>query len=148
MTIEPDMNVVEILETRYLPLLDEAAARLRAKHPTFTINVGSASVGGATTFQGHDVYLEALRPNSADPEPNCVALDIGVRDLPGTPTLCSLDVAWGGDGIAPADGLDLLPAEVPFTTEALRSIDAALPRLVEHLELCLHKWEAAYPHSR
>jgi hypothetical protein len=70
------MNVIETLEARYLPLLNQAAARLGEKHPTFKVNVGSGSVGGATTFQGHDVYLEAFRPDGADPEPNCLALQI------------------------------------------------------------------------
>jgi hypothetical protein len=141
------MNVIDTLETRYLPLLNQAAARLREKHPTFTVSVGSGSVGSATTFQGHHLYLEAVRPHSADPEPNCIALEICVRDLPGMPILCSLDVAWGGDGVAPSGGLDLLADEVAFAAEALRLIDDALPQLEKHLDLCLRDWEAAYPQS-
>jgi hypothetical protein len=141
------MNVVETLEARYLPLLNQAAARLGEKHPTFKVNVGSGSVGGATTFRGHDVYLEAFRPGSADPEPNCLALEICVRDLADTPTLCTLGVAWGGDGIPPSDGLDLLPADVVFAPDALRIIDEALPRLEDHFYHCLCDWEAAYPRS-
>jgi hypothetical protein len=142
------MNAVETMETRYLPLLDQAATRLRARHPAFTINVGSGSVGGATAFQGYHLYLEALRPKSADPEPNCVAIEICVRDLPGTPILCDLDVAWGGDGVAPSDGLYLLNGEVRFGPEALRLIDRALPQLEQHLNRCLHDWVAAYPQSK
>ena len=141
------MNVVETLESRYLPLLKQAAARLAERHHTFTINVGSGSVGGATTFQGHHLYLEAVRPNSDSSEPNCVALEICVRNLPGDATLCSLDVAWGGDGVPPSRGLDLLPAEVPFDTEALRLIDEALPQLERHLDLSLRDWELTYPGS-
>jgi hypothetical protein len=141
------MNVVETLEARYLPLLNQVAARLREKHPTFKFNVGSGSVGGATTFQGHDVYLEAFRPDNADPEPNCLALEICVRDLPGTPTLCTLDVAWGGDGIPPTDGLDLLSADVVFAPDVLRMIDEALPRLEDHFDRCLCDWAAAYPQT-
>ena len=141
------MNVVEVLEGRYLPLLNQAALRLRERHPTFAVNVGSGAVGSATSFQGHHVYLEALRPESADPEPNCIALEICVRDLPGTPTLCSLDVSWGADGISPSEGSDLLAAETAFTPEALRRIDEALPRLETHLDRCLYDWEAAYPQT-
>jgi hypothetical protein len=139
------MNVVGTLEARYLPLLNQAAARLCEKHPTFKVNVGSGSVGGATTFQGHHLYLEAFRPDSADPEPNCVALEICVRDLPGTPMLCTLGVACGGDGIPPIDGLDLLPANVVFAPDALRIIDEALPRLEDHFDRCLCDWETEYP---
>jgi hypothetical protein len=141
------MNVVETLKSRYLPLLNQVAARLGEKHPTFKVNVGAGSVGGATTFQGHDVYLEAFRPDSADPEPNCLALEICVRDLPGTPTLCTLDVAWGGGGVPPTDGLDLLPADVVFAPDVLRMIDEALPRLEGHFDRCLCDWEAAYPQT-
>ena len=141
------MNVVATLEARYLPLLNQAAARLGEKHPTFKVNVGSASVGGATRFQGHHLYFEASRPESADPEPNCLALEICVRSLPGTPTLCTLGVAWGGDGIPPADGLDLLPADIVFAPDALRIIDEALPQLEDHFDRCLCDWEAAYPQS-
>lgn len=142
------MNVVETLKARSLPLLEQAATRLREKHPTFTIRAGSGSVGGATTFQGHNFFLEAFRPDSADAEPNCVALEVCVRDLPGTPMLCSLDVSWGGDGLPPSDGLYLLDGDVPFGPAALRLIDEALPRLEQHFDRCLHDWEAAYPHSR
>ena len=141
------MNVVETLEARYLPLLNQAAARLGQKHPTFKVNVWWGSVGDATPFQGYDMYLEAFRPDSADPEPNCLALGICVRDLPGTPTLCTLDVGWGGDRIPPTDGLDLLPADVVFGPDALRIIDEALPRLEDHFDRCLCDWEAAYPQS-
>jgi hypothetical protein len=128
-------------------LLKQAAGRLGDKHPTFKVTVGSGSVGSATTFQGHNVYLEAFRPDSAYPEPNCLALEICVRDLSDTPKLCSLGVAWGGDGIPPTDGLDLLPVDVVFAPDALRMIDEALPRLEDYFDRCLCDWEAAYAKS-
>jgi hypothetical protein len=142
------MVVVEFLRTRYLPLLDQMAIRLREKHPSFTINFGSHSVGDATAYQGYDCFVVAFRLNSADPEPNCVALEIGVRDLTGIPTLCGLDVTWGGDGVAPSEAIDLLNGDVRFGPEAVRLIDEALPRLEQHLDQCLYDWEAAYPQSR
>jgi hypothetical protein len=74
-------------------------------------------------------------------------LEICVRDLPGTPTLCSLGVAWGGDGVPPSNGLDMLPIDIALTPDALRVIDDALPRLQEHFDRCLYDWEAAYPQS-
>jgi hypothetical protein len=140
------MNVVQTLESRYLPLLEQAAARLRETHETFQFNVGSGSVGSLTTFQGHHAYLEAWRHDvKNDRVPNCVALEVCVRDLPGKPTLCDLGVGWGGDGVPPSDGLDLLPREIAFGPEALALIDAALPQLEMHLDRCLRDWEAAYP---
>jgi hypothetical protein len=142
------MNVVETLETRYLPLLHQAAARLRERHPMFAVNVGSGSAGDLTSFQGLDLYLEALRPDSANPEPNCVAMGICVRDLPGTPILCDLGAGWGADGVPPPTaGLDLLPTDIAFGPEALRVIDEALPQLERHIDRCLSDWEAMYPQA-
>src|SRR5262245_19115615 len=141
------MNVVEILETRYLPMLNQAAGRVGEKHPTFTISVGSGSLGASTTFPGHQIYLEAFRPHSADPEPNCLALEITVEDLPGVPRLGSLGVAWGGDGVPPSDGLDLLPTDIGLTPDTLRNIEEALPLLFDHFERCLCDWETAFPLS-
>jgi hypothetical protein len=141
------MTVVQTLEARYLPLLRQTAARLRERHPTFTVNAGSGPVGSLTTYQGHNLYVEADRPNSADPEPNCVALEICVRDVPGTPILCGLGVAWGADGIPPATGgFDPLGVtEIVFGPQALQAIDDALPELERHLDRCLSDWEIAYP---
>jgi hypothetical protein len=140
------MNPVEVLETRYFPLLDRAAAKVREQHPTFRVTAASVPVGAATASQGHLVYLEAWRPNSTDPEPNCLALEIGVHDLSHTPTLSMLHVEWGGDGIRPMDGLDFLPAEIFFAlVEALQIIDEALPQLLEHFDRCLLAWEVAFP---
>jgi hypothetical protein len=148
LTSQRVMNVAETLESRYLPLLNGAAARLREKHPTFRFNVGSGSVGSLTTFQGHNVYLEASRDDAKnDRVPNCVAVEFCVRDLPGHPTLCSLGVSWGGDGVPPSEGLDLLPSEVAFGSKALALIDDAMPQLEKHFDSCLYAWEAAYPQS-
>jgi len=142
------MNVVETLESRYLPLLHQAAARLREKHPTFQFEVRSGPVGSLTTLQGHFAYLEASRNDTTnDRVPSCVALEVCVRDLPGKPALYSLDVCWGGDGVPPMEGLYLLPNEIAFGPEALASIVEALPRLEMHLDRCLSAWEAAYPPS-
>jgi hypothetical protein len=143
------MDVVETLETRYLPLLHCAAERLRERYPTFTLNAGSGPVGRLTSFQGHHVYLEAIRVDESPREPNCVALVICVRDLPGTPVLCDLSTGWGGDGFPPATGeLDLLPpGGVAFGPEALQMIDEVLPRLEGHLDRCLSDWQMMYPRT-
>lgn len=138
-------DVVQILESRYLPRLNEAASRLREGHPSFIINVGSQPIGRATTFKGHHVFVEVDRRGNANPEPNCVAMEICVRDLPGITTLCTLDVNWGGDGEAPMGGSDLLADEVVFDSQALLIIDEALPQLEAYLDQCLCAWEAMYP---
>lgn len=140
------MNPAEVLETRYLPLLHQAAEQLAAQHPTFLLSASSFPADPAAACKDYDIYLEAWRPDLAHPdEPNCLDLAIIVRDLPGTPALRALGVGWGADGIPPTDGLHLLPGQVPFTPEVLPLIDAALPRLLSHFAHCLRAWEAAYP---
>jgi len=139
------MNPIEILNSRYLPKLQAYADQLRQRHPTFVVNTGCVPVGSATPFQGYQAYLSCLRLECADEEPNCVDIVILVRDLPGRSKLCSLDVSWGGDGIAPVNGIDLLTEEIEFTPAALTVIDEAIPRLQEHLDYCLLQWEAKYP---
>jgi hypothetical protein len=139
------LDVVAELETRYLPVLRQMAADLQVLHPSFRINAGSGPVGSLTAFQGHNFYVEADRPGSDNPEPNCVALEICVRDLLGTPILCSLGVSWGGDGIPPCGNLDLLGADLPFGPSAVAVIDRSLPSAREYLTVCLSQWAAAYP---
>ena len=141
------MNPVDTLESRYLPMLTDLAIRIRERHPTFTVKVGSGPVGRATSFQGHHVYLECYRLESVDPEPNCIALELCMRDLLGTPKLCSLGVTWGGDGTPPSEGMEWLEEDVAFGQNAIDEIDEALPQLQEHLEGCLFDWESTYRQS-
>jgi hypothetical protein len=139
------MDPIAILHTTCLPPLNRLAATVRERHPSFRFNVGSGSVGGATSFQGHHVYLECCRINDREPEPNCLALEVCVRDLPGTPRLCTLDVDWGAEGVRPCEGYDALREQIVFTPDAEKIIIDALPTLCTHFERCVQAWEAAYP---
>jgi hypothetical protein len=141
------MDAVQVLERRYLPLLKWIAAELRDQHPTFQINAGAGPIGSPPGSTAYHAYVDAERPGTNDLEPNGVTLYVEVTGLPGTPTLCNLDVGWGADGVPPMDGLDLLPEGVIFGTDAVRLIDDALPTLQAHLDRCLRAWEAAYPRS-
>lgn len=138
--------IVSQLEEACLPALSVHAEGLRSRHPSFEIRVGSGSVGSKTSYQGHHAYLECFRPESWNPEPNCVAIEIGVRGLDGMPMLCDLGVGWGGDGVAPRDGsIDLGHLPEPWGPDAVPRIMDALPTLVRELELNLIAWEQAYP---
>jgi len=132
------------LESECLPRFESIATALRARHPDFRIVVGSGSVGGNTEFQGHHAFIDCDREGSLNPEPNCVALEVCIRDLDCVPTLCSLDVAWGGDGVAPCDTTDHLPDSIPWDGEAVRLIQSRLPILESELEFCLNAWENTY----
>jgi hypothetical protein len=61
--MEP-VNVVETLERRLLPRLEEAAAELRRRHPSLRIDTWSWSVGSSMGYQGHDVGIDCLDPDA------------------------------------------------------------------------------------
>lgn len=137
-------EVIEQLEAGCLPRFENIANALRSKHPDFRIVVGSGSVGSKTTFQGHFVFIECDRLGSANPEPNCVALEVCIRNLDGTPTLCTLDVTWGGDGVAPCETIDRLSDSMPWGDDAMRLVETRIPALASELDSCLNAWEHAY----
>ena len=137
-------EIIAQLESECLQRFEIMASGLRTRHPDFRIVVGAGSVGGNTEFQGHHVFIDCYREGSANPEPNCVALEICIRDLDGTPTLCTLDVTWGGDGIAPCDSIDHLPNPLPWGNDAVRKIEAHIPLLESELDSCLKAWEDTY----
>jgi hypothetical protein len=137
-------EVIEQLESGCLPRFEIIASALRSKHPDFRIVVGSGSVGSKTTFQGHFVFIECDRQGSANPEPNCVALEVCIRDLDGTPILCTFDVTWGGDGVAPCETIDHLPDSMPWGDDAMRLVETRIPLLAADLNSCLEAWEHTY----
>ena len=124
--------IVEVLEERLLGRLEEAATRLTRQYPRLKIQTWSAPVGSLTAYQGHDLGIDCLDPAARESEPGSVALTIGVRHLTSEPMLCTADVCWAQGG--PSGGLDLLPEPVAWSLEALRSVEARLPELIESLE--------------
>lgn len=138
--------IVTQLEEACLPILSVYAEVLRSRHPSFEIRVGSGPVGSKTTYQGHQAYLECLRPESNDPEPNCVAIVIGVRGLDAEPMLCDLGVGWGGDGIAPREcSIELGEPVEPWGPDSAKRIQDAMASFLVELELNLIAWEERYP---
>jgi hypothetical protein len=138
-------EVIAELAAVCIPRLEKFAEGLRSRHPCFRIKVGGGSVGSNTAFQGYNVFIDCDREGSEDPEPNCVALEICVRDLDREPALSTRDVTWGGDGIAPCDTTDHLPEHIQWSQDAINLILSTLPALESELDSCLDAWENTYP---
>jgi hypothetical protein len=137
-------QVIDELKEVCLPPLYEIANELRQKYPQFHISIGHASVGTKTQFQGYTVYLECDHQGSRNPEPNCLAIEATVCNLNEAPTLCSLDVSWGGDGIAPCDSYDCLEEQLPWGDSAKKLIQKSLPTLHQEIDRCLQAWVKEY----
>jgi len=127
------------LEATLLPLFQEEAEQVRREYPAFKFNVWSSSVGGATTYQGHDIGLECIFPDAADHEADCVAACVGVKHLTTEPMLSEVEVEWGS-GNHPEVRLDLLEHAVPLTREALHNVVAQLPELFIAFRTALQAW--------
>ena len=138
-------NVIGQLETEFMPQLEHLAKTLSLRYPEFRIKAGGGTVGSRTNFQEYNVYIDCDREGSAVPEPNCVTLEICVRNLDSEPKLCDLGVSWGGDGVAPCSGTDHLPDSVRWSEEAIILIRRTLPTLEAELATCLEAWIDAYP---
>ena len=138
-------EIIAELEAECMQRFEEIAQALRLRYPQFRIKAGSGPVGGNTQFQGHHVYIDCDREASEDPEPNCVALEVCVRNLDIDPTLCTLHVTWGGDGVAPSDTADHLAENVRWSDGAVDLIRSTLPKLAVELHSCLQAWEDTYP---
>jgi hypothetical protein len=147
MDTPPLDNPVAVLEHRYLPRLQRLADSLAAHHPAFLFLTHSTSLGSATSHQGHALFLEAVRRAETPDQPNCLSLEIAVRNLRAVPLLGALDVCWGADGRRPPTpgNLFLLDAAIPFDTHAIARIDAALPALKTHFAHAVTQWENAWP---
>ena len=131
-------------ESACVPILRQYQEIAAEIHPKFQIDVFSGSVGSHTTFQGYHAGLDCCRRGSADPEPNCLALYIGIAHLDTDPWLDSLGVAWGAEGVGPGETLDLYEEAIPWGPEACTSIKDALPKLFDNFMACLTAWENAY----
>jgi hypothetical protein len=86
--------IVQELETTFQPLFDEARQRLASEYPEFSFETWSSSVGGATSYQGHDIGIECVFPDARPDEANCVAAQVGVWHITTNPELNSYCVTW------------------------------------------------------
>ena len=125
-----DYQIVQELEEMFLPRLREVNDALERVFPLLRFNVWSSSVGGSTPYQGHDVGLECIFPDTPDDLADNVAIVIGVKHLTTAPLLCEASVCWG-QGWHPEISAGLLPNPVAYSTAELNAISARLDELVE-----------------
>jgi hypothetical protein len=137
---------VEELEHRFLPLLQAARDAAAARFPDYLFEVYSGPVGGLTSWQGHDVGLDASFPDASAREANGVAISIGLCHLTTEPTIWDAGLSWN-QGQAPdaCAELDLVGEPVVFSSEALAAIEREFPALLDALLQALNAWQSRTP---
>jgi hypothetical protein len=134
-------RVVVEMEQLLLPRFREAAAGLASEYPQYKFQLWSASTGGATEYQGHDLGVECSFPDAEDHEADCVAAYVGVKHLTTEPLLCEACVEWG-KGDHPDVRCELLESPLPATEAALQRIQGMIPGLIAVFRQALHAWSA------
>jgi len=134
-------QIVANFEKEFLPCLEDYAQQLRQRFPHFSIKVSADSF---KEIDGHSLFLDCWREESEGEEPNCVSLEIGIRNRAGETVLCNFGVCWGADGNPPRDSLDCLDEAILWGPVGVGKIKSDLPKLLRDLEGCLEAWEATY----
>jgi hypothetical protein len=128
------VDVVQILEQRFLKRFRDYAAQLEIDFVHVRATARSYSVGSLTPFQGHTISLECFFPDASPEESDNVAICIGVKHLKTEPMLCNASVEWGEHG---GTELDLLEEPLPCSPEAIETIEAAVPQLFDALRTAI-----------
>jgi hypothetical protein len=81
------IDVAQELEKRYLPILRSMAQEIEAEFPNIRINVWSHSVGAVTEYQGHDIGIECLLPDTRFDLTDNIALSISVKHVTTIPKI-------------------------------------------------------------
>ena len=124
-TVSP---VVAELENRLLPRLAEAARQIEQDFTPVRTRSWSAPVGSLTEYQGHTVGLECYFSDAPPDAPDSLGLDISVRHLTTAPELAEAYVAWNSP--SGTCEIDLIEHPVPFSSEALASLEARFGELI------------------
>ena len=98
----------------------------------------------STQYQGHDLGMEALLPGAHADQADTVALIIGLNHLTTEPMIVEAGVGWGA-GNSPEVAIDLVDEPVPFSSEALATIESEFPKLVHVLEQAVGAWRSPGP---
>ena len=125
--------IVTELDQRFLPELEAMAQQIRRDFKNVQANAYSSAIGSATHNHGHDWGIDCLFTNAPLDECDNVALYIGVAGLNTNPCLCDLAVCWGAGHSENCIETDLLESSVPWSAEAVTTIEAALPTLFDVL---------------
>jgi hypothetical protein len=124
------------LERRFLPSLRAAEAEINAAFPGVQARVWSLPVGRATDSPGHVIALSCFFPEAPPNQPDEVTLELCIGSVRGPSPSLEADVIWGHPGQLEAD---LFPGTVAMSEDALRRIEAELPRLVEVLRTAVRR---------
>jgi hypothetical protein len=134
--------LVTQLEQAFMPRLREIAASAEWLRAGATLTVWSYTVGGATSFDGHSLGVEALLPDRPAHAADNVALSVDLCHLSSEPKVMA-DVAWGD----PAGVVELAfrdewstNSDWPHATpEVLAELGRVFPELVATFELALRR---------
>ena len=130
--------IVEDLERRFLPTLQEMAQRLRAEFPNIFINTRSWTIGSAVTNNpAHNLGIDCVFKYAPRDQADNVALIMKVLQINDDPYLSDLAVGWGAGSDDRCIGIDLLDHPIPWSADAIRKIQDALPTLFATLVTAL-----------
>ena len=129
------MNVVQELESRFLPSLDRMAKELERLFPDVKTNIWSWSVGTLTEYDGHNMGVESLLPLDNPNQPDNIALSISVKHITTEPRIDGVDVCWGHGYIE----AEIFPNEVAFTHDILNKIEDYLPKLFDAMKIAIRR---------
>jgi hypothetical protein len=118
------------LERRLLPSLRAAEAEINAAFPGVQARVWSLPVGQATDSPGHVIALSCFFPEAPPNQSDEVTLQVCIGSVRGPGPSLDAAVIWGYPGQLEAD---LFPGPVAMSEDALRQLEAELPRLLEVL---------------
>lgn len=132
------MNMVDRFEEIFLPLMNGIYSRLILP-PRVSAKVWSSSVGGNTSFQGHNLGIECIKRDVANNEADNIALSVGIKNITTRPCFYEADVCWGhlGNGIV----VDLIRYDMEFNDKNITIVRDGLPILSDALERSLVEWK-------
>src|SRR5438477_9838189 len=87
-------NLIQQVEKRLFEELRALADTLSTRFPALKIQVYSHSVGSLTEYQGHDIGIDCIFPNTTIEQPDNVALSVSLYQLTTIPMI-NADIAWG-----------------------------------------------------
>jgi hypothetical protein len=119
-------DAVADFECALLPSLREAERALATEYPSLHFNVGSSSVGSATAFRAHRIWLECHFPDAKQSEDDLVAVVFGVKHTTTHPQLHEAFVGWGSGQVE----VELLSRAKPMTPVTVKQLAAVTPKLL------------------
>ncbi len=142
-SVADDMDIVELLRARLLPVLRVGADRVRASSPDVVVSVWERSEGSSGERHGHELGLECLVEAGPDDSSDVVALTVGVSHLDTTPLLCAADVVWGQpEGRVEAS---LLREPIICSVTALDEVVGRMPELLTAMTRAVERGRARDP---